>query len=92
MHRCAIKYIILTPDEDYVGNDSISAVFLLLHVVSSNCSDGDLRLTNGEEEGEGLVEICNGSIWWAIYDDYWDANDAKVVCKQLGYPSSCEFR
>ena len=68
-----------------------SVEFSLLHVVSSDCSDGDVRLTNGEEEGEGIVEICKEGIWWAVYDHYWDFNDAKVVCRQLGYSSNCKL-
>ena len=70
--------------------DSITFVFL--HVVFSNCSDGKLRLTNGAEEGEGIVEICKEGIWWAVDEHRWDANDAKVVCRQLGYSSNCEIR
>ena len=41
-------------------------------------------------EGGGLlrgrVEYCNSGIYKAIcYDDSWDARDASVVCRQLGF-------
>ena len=41
-------------------------------------------------EGDGFlrgrVEYCNNGTYKAIcYDDSWDARDASVVCRQLGF-------
>ena len=41
---------------------------------------------------EGRVEVCRGGVWGAVYDSGWNFNDAQVTCRQLGYPSECEFK
>ena len=39
----------------------------------------------GLTEYEGRVELCWNEQWGTICDDFWDTNDASVVCTQLGY-------
>ena len=40
---------------------------------------------------EGRVEMCRDGVWGAITELSWDHPDAKVTCRQLGYPSECEY-
>ena len=64
-----------------------------LYFVSSkalprNCSNGDLRLTDGDSEFNGRVDVCYGNQWGTVCgDNSWtsDTSGASTVCKQLGY-------
>lgn len=51
----------------------------------SFCSQVGIRLTGGSSHREGRVEVKVGSTWGTVCDDYWDKNDATVVCRMLEY-------
>ena len=42
-------------------------------------------MVDGNHTWEGRVEIFYANTWGTICDDYFDRNDAQVICAILGY-------
>ena len=50
------------------------------------CFSDSFRLLQGPVLSEGLVEVyVPGSGWQSVCADSFDSNDAKVICREIGY-------
>ena len=49
------------------------------------CENGTIRIQDGDGFTYGRVEVCVGGLWGTICSDFWDYEDASVVCRQLGH-------
>ena len=52
---------------------------------TANCTDGDMRLMEGETEWEGRLEVCLSRRWGTVGDSEWTQINSHVVCNALGY-------
>lgn len=67
--------------------------YIYITVEISLCTDvqeGSVRLVAGLSPYEGRVEVCSSGQWGTICNRYsdWDYQDAKVVCRQLGFATA----
>lgn len=56
-----------------------------IYIYTDKCRNGEVRLAGSTFARHGRIEVCINATWGTICDDYWDDNDASVVCKQLGH-------
>jgi len=59
-----------------------------ISTAAQSCFHGALRLVGGRSSNEGRAEICINGVWGTVCHSSWSSNDARVVCRQLGYSVS----
>ena len=60
-------------------------MYVTILTVIIGCAEGTVRLLDGHSFLEGRVEVCYNNEWGSVCDNRWDNNDARVVCRQLGF-------
>ncbi|PIK47664.1 putative deleted in malignant brain tumors 1 protein [Apostichopus japonicus] len=60
-------------------------------VICTNVSDGEIRLVGGESQYEGTLEIYLNGQWVRVCIPRWTPENAKVVCRQLGYENVTQY-
>ena len=65
----------------YFNSTAVSITFLAIYA-----AERKVRLSGGSRTNEGRIEVYHGGTWGTVCGYGWDLNDARVVCRELGFP------
>ena len=90
-HNVTYTYVIVSGCV-YMTDKALSDQNYYCHIIlvtGNEKKEGDIRLVGGNYLWQGRVEIFISGVWGTVYDyyDYYflSSNEARVVCRQLGY-------
>ena len=69
---------------------SLNNQILMFHNMTEGVDSTSIRLVGGQSSKEGRVEVFNGHNWGTVCDDYWNTDNARVVCRHLGFGEPVE--
>ena len=64
-----------------------TAMLCIYYIFYIDCTDRDIQIIpyNSYNKQMGRIEACVNGTWGTVCSDFFDDNDAKVACRQLGY-------
>ena len=67
-------------------------IIIMRHNATVGVNSAVLRLVGGATSREGRIEVYDASSmkWGTVCDDFWNRNNAKVVCRHLGFNDPIE--
>ncbi len=58
--------------------------------LAQQCSNGEIRLARNSTPFEGGIDVCVGTVWGTVCNDFWGPNEVRIACRQLGFQVSGE--
>lgn len=49
------------------------------------------RIVGGNSPNQGRLEVSRDGVWGTVCDNSWSTYDARVACKELGYPDGISY-